>query len=122
MLTLAQLIAKLEISVPVLLHIQEEDGSHTLHLYGGQVVIVAPGDAATPDLASAAPDLATVVESVDFSVVEGIGAAATAKLHAAGIRTWDDVAAAADSTLRRTLSTYQLAKLRAWYAAHIRKP
>ena len=113
--TLAQLIAALEISVPVLLHIQEEDGSHTLHLYGGQVVMVPPGDAA-------APDLATVVESVDFSVVEGIGAAATAKLHAAGIRTWDDVAAAADSTLRRTLSTYQLAKLRAWYAAHIRKP
>jgi predicted flap endonuclease-1-like 5' DNA nuclease len=140
---LAQLVTALKISVPVLLH-TEEDGAHTLYLYGGRVIVATPaivralgaadgvsaagaadgasaaGAADGASAAGAADGASAAGADVDFSVVKGLGASANANLHAAGTHTWSQVHAADDDTLLHSLSPHQLAKLRDWCEVQIR--
>jgi hypothetical protein len=105
---LSQLIALLGIDVPVLLH-TEEAGTHTLHLYGGRMVVAGGSGGAA---IAAPPDPGTV----DFAIVKGLGTTANANLHRAGIHTWADVDAADTRTLLRYLTAPQLVRLREWCA------
>jgi hypothetical protein len=107
---LSQLIALLGIDVPVLLH-TEEAGTHTLHLYGGRMVVAGGTVAGAAGAAKAA-----VPGTVDFAIVKGLGTTANANLHRAGIHTWADVDAAETRTLLRYLTAPQLVRLREWCA------
>jgi len=106
-------IEGLNINVPIY-RTEEQDGTLILYLYGGRVARWPPSKMAT-DLPSGSGDLVTtsptlaptgevdlqdpVTTSDNLTAIPGIGKATAQALNAAGLRTFEALAQATDSTL-----------------------